>query len=80
MPKLYDNIHPNKKVKLSSIYGYSPKLYPQTNINNAPKFKIIQWGQERSIVMSLEYGENNPIIMDNTYLMNLDELGQIIWY
>lgn len=44
------------------------------------KLYIIQWGNERSIVKEF-YTDNkevNYLIVDNQYLMNLDEMGVIV--
>jgi len=44
------------------------------------KLYLIQWGKERSIVKEF-YTDNkevNYLIVDNHYLMNLDEMGLII--
>lgn len=43
------------------------------------KIEIIQWGKIRSIVQ-ITYPETNEkeiLMMDNDYLMNLDEMGLV---
>ena len=58
-----------KKI-LNSLYGK----------NTMKKIEIIQWGENRSIV-EISYPDTNEkeiLMMDNDYLMNLDELGWVI--
>jgi len=45
------------------------------------KLYLIQWGKERSIVKEF-YTDNkevNYLIVNNEYLMYLDEMGVIVW-
>ena len=42
------------------------------------KFLILQWGKNRSIIQNLSDIDNPILIVDNQYLMNLDERGLII--
>lgn len=42
------------------------------------KLLIIQWGKERSIVQEVSSLDNPIMIVDNQYLMNLDELGVVL--
>jgi len=46
-----------------------------------PILYILQWGKERSIVIEYYHDtkERTVLIMDNQYLMNLDELGLVQW-
>ena len=58
-----------KKI-LNSLYGKNPMK----------TLEIIQWGKNRSIVQ-ITYPDTNEkeiLMMDNDYLMNLDELGLVI--
>ena len=44
------------------------------------KFTILQWGKNRSIVM-LAYNdtkETEILLIDNDYLMTLDEMGMVV--
>ena len=44
------------------------------------KIEIIQWGKNRSIV-EITYPDTNEkeiLMMNNDYLMNLDDLGMVI--
>lgn len=58
-----------KKLQLSSMYG---------EVTPPKKFLIIQWGTERSLVQYIDGYDNEILIMDNQYLMNLDEMGKVI--
>ena len=42
------------------------------------KFLILQWGSKRSIIQNVSDIDNDILIVDNDYLMNLDERGLII--
>ena len=42
------------------------------------KLLILQWGKERSIVQDVSSLDNPIMIVDNQYLMNLDELGAVL--
>jgi len=43
------------------------------------KLLILQWGgKERSIVQNVSSLDNPIMIVDNQYLMNLDELGVVL--
>lgn len=44
------------------------------------KFKIIQWGKNRSIVklFDTEKSETTLLLINNNYLMALDEMGVIL--
>lgn len=44
------------------------------------KLEIIQWGKNRSVVEMtyLETNERELLIIDNDYLMNLDDLGLVM--
>lgn len=42
------------------------------------KFLILQWGSKRSIIQNVSDINNPILIVDNQYLMNLDERGLII--
>ena len=58
-----------KKI-LNSLYGKNPMK----------TLEIIQWGKNRSIV-EITYPETNEkeiLMMNNDYLINLDELGLVI--
>ena len=58
-----------KKI-LNSLYGKNPMK----------TLEIIQWGENRSIV-EITYPETNEkeiLMINNDYLMNLDELGLVI--
>ena len=55
---------------LNSLYGK----------NIMKKIEIVQWGKKRSIV-EITYPDTNEkeiLMMDNDYLINLDELGLVI--
>ena len=57
-----------KKI-LNSLYGKNPMK----------TLEIIQWGKNRSIVQIThpDTTEKEILMMDNEYLMNLDELGLV---
>ena len=58
-----------KKI-LNSLYGKNPMK----------TLEIIQWGKNRTIVQ-ISYPDTNEkeiLMMDNDYLMNLDELGLVV--
>ena len=60
----------NMKKILNSLYGKNPMK----------TLEIIQWGENRSIV-EITYPETNEketLMINNDYLMNLDELGLVI--
>lgn len=42
------------------------------------KFIILQWGSKRSIIKNVSDIDNPILIVDNQYLMNLDEMGVIL--
>jgi len=44
------------------------------------KLLILQWGKHRSIVEETYFdnGEQNILIVNNDYLMNLDDMGVIL--
>ena len=44
------------------------------------KLLILQWGTERSIVEETYFdnGEKNILIVNNDYLINLDDMGVIL--
>ena len=42
------------------------------------KFLILQWGKNRSIIQNVSDIDNPILIVDNQYLMNLDERGLIL--
>lgn len=47
---------------------------------NMKKIELVQWGKFRSIVL-ITYPDTNEkdlMIMDNDYLMNLDDLGMVM--
>ena len=46
--------------------------------NNRKMFLILQWGKNRSIIQNVSDIDNPILIVDNQYLMNLDEMGLIL--
>lgn len=42
------------------------------------KFIILQWGKERSIIQEVDTNDFTIYIIDNEYLMNLDEMGYVL--
>ena len=42
------------------------------------KFLILQWGSKRSIIQNVSDIDNPILIVDNQYLMNLDERGLVL--
>lgn len=49
-------------------------------VNKLPKLYLVQIGEERSIVMKwhTESNEWYPLIINNDFLMQLDELGLVV--
>ena len=54
-----------------------PKFKPVRLITE--KLEIVQWGKNRSVVkeIHLDTKEETFLILDNSYLMSLDEMGLI---
>lgn len=42
------------------------------------KYLILQWGSERSIIQEISSIDNPVLIVDNQYLMNMDERGLVL--
>lgn len=60
-----------KKIQLSSFYGKPVKLEPVKRRS----LLILQWGKVRSIVLFTDTVENEVQIVDNQYLIDLEEMG-----
>lgn len=62
----------DSKTKLNKLYGKGEKIQME-------KLEIMQWGKKRSVVycVNTETGEAKIQLIDNDYLMQLDEMGLV---
>ena len=54
------------------------KIFNFLHRKKCNKYLIIQWGKNRSIIQNVSDINNDILIIDNQYLMNLDERGLIL--